>query len=327
MKPVFISLRIKMLVVIVIRITIVYVAMYIWIYTSFTNSTARSLQANLETVLKAGTASLNGDAIAALAAGSQPDTADSRYQALAAWFAQFKNYNPGANAYLYYQPAPGRLVVLADGLALQDPKPAQAYQAGQQLDPSAGSLLQAGLTTETADLELHSGRQGSKVVSGITPIYNSSGKVVAALAVEVPPDLAVQDQLQARANLLPLLGLVYLLLSFSVWFITGNLTRSVRGLDLASRRIGEGDYTAIEHKPGLFPDEISHLTQTFNQMAAKVRGREETLRKQVEKLTIQVDQAKRQQAVKEVVDSDFFQDLQTKAKSLRENHQASDAAE
>jgi hypothetical protein len=56
-------------------------------------------------------------------------------------------------------------------------------------------------------------------------------------------------------------------------------------------------------------------------MIEKVRGREESLRKQVEKLIIQVDQAKRQKDVAEVVESDFFQDLQSKAKSLREQDQ------
>jgi len=147
---------------------------------------------------------------------------------------------------------------------------------------------------------------------------------VAALAVDMAPSEIAASQLKARSNLIPLLGLAYLLLSFSVWFITGNLTRSLRSLDQASRRIGEGDYTAIDLKRGLFSDEITNLTLTFNQMVEKVRGREETLRKQVETLIIQVDQAKRQQAVQEVVDSDFFQDLQSKAKTLRENYQDDD---
>lgn len=52
-------------------------------------------------------------------------------------------------------------------------------------------------------------------------------------------------------------------------------------------------------------------------MAETIRGREETLRRQVEKLTIQVDQAKRRQAVDEVVETDFFRDLQSKAQTMR----------
>lgn len=320
MKPMFISLRIKMLAVIVLRITIVYAVMYLWIYTFFTDSLARSLRADVESVLNAGAASLSGEAIAGLVAAPQLDTTDSRYRAITDWFAQLKNYYPQADAYLYYQPAPGKLVVLADSLARQDPNSAQAYHTGQLINPAAANLLLDGLKAETTDLDVHAGRQGS-AVSGIIPIRDTSGKVVAALAVETAPDVAAVSQLQARANLLPLLGMVYLLLSFSVWFITSNLTRSVRALDRVTRRIGEGDYTAIDLKSTLFPDEITNLQLTINQMAEKVRGREEMLRRQVEKLTIQVDQSKRQKAVQEVVDSDFFQDLQAKAKSLRENHQ------
>ncbi len=120
---------------------------------------------------------------------------------------------------------------------------------------------------------------------------------------------------------------MYLLLSGSVWFITGNLTRTLRGLDQASRRVGEGDYAPIEVKPGFFEDEITGLTATLNQMIEKVRGREERLRKQVESLTIQVDQAKRQKSVAEVVDSDFFRDLKSKAKTMREDHAGDPPAE
>src|SRR5512143_2910819 len=109
MKPIFMSLRIKMLVVIVLRITIVYVVMYLWLYTFFTDNITRSLRADVESVLNAGAASLNAADLAGLAALPQPDTADPRYRAITDWFTQLKNYNPHADAYLYYQPSAGRL--------------------------------------------------------------------------------------------------------------------------------------------------------------------------------------------------------------------------
>jgi hypothetical protein len=73
----------------------------------------------------------------------------------------------------------------------------------------------------------------------------------------------------------------------------------------------------LEIKPGIFDDEITHLTGTINHMAEKIRGREEMLRSQVERLTIQVDEAKRQRAVEDVVATDFFRDLQAKARDMR----------
>jgi hypothetical protein len=53
-------------------------------------------------------------------------------------------------------------------------------------------------------------------------------------------------------------------------------------------------------------------------MVGKVRQREQSLRRQVEELRIEIDVAKRQKQVSEIVDSDFFQDLQTRARALRQ---------
>lgn len=131
-----------------------------------------------------------------------------------------------------------------------------------------------------------------------------------------PGDIA-NALIQARANLLPLLGLAYLLLVASVWFITGNLTRSLRALEQATHRTGEGHYELLDLKPGRVSDEITRLTATFNQMIEKVRGREDALRRQVQKLTIQIDETQRRKDVSDVVASDFFQDLRQKAKEAR----------
>ena len=45
--------------------------------------------------------------------------------------------------------------------------------------------------------------------------------------------------------------------------------------------------------------------------------REQALRQEIEQLRIEIDESKRQKQVSEIVDSDFFQDLQSKARSLR----------
>ncbi len=48
-----------------------------------------------------------------------------------------------------------------------------------------------------------------------------------------------------------------------------------------------------------------------------VREREETLKQQVAELKIEIDEVKRQQQVGEIVDTDFFLELQDKARSIR----------
>jgi hypothetical protein len=86
-----------------------------------------------------------------------------------------------------------------------------------------------------------------------------------------------------------------------------------------AERIGEGDY---EQDLSLlakdrFPDEIDTLARVFGIMVEKVREREQSLRRRVEELQIIVDKSKRDKQVLEIVDSDFFQDLQDKAKAMR----------
>ncbi len=52
-------------------------------------------------------------------------------------------------------------------------------------------------------------------------------------------------------------------------------------------------------------------------MVLKVKGREEALKSQVKVLKIEIDEARKHKEVSEIVNSDFFQDLQAKALVMR----------
>ncbi|MGC1308576.1 MAG: cache domain-containing protein [Phormidesmis sp.] len=65
-------------------------------------------------------------------------------------------------------------------------------------------------------------------------------------------------------------------------------------------------------------DEFGQLARVFQEMARQISVRQQKLKKQVAALTIEIDDVKRQQQVKEIVDTDFFQDLTTKALTLRQ---------
>jgi HAMP domain-containing protein len=64
-------------------------------------------------------------------------------------------------------------------------------------------------------------------------------------------------------------------------------------------------------------DEIGQLARVFKKMAHEVYSREQRLKQQVRELRIEVDEAKRTKQVKEIVETDFFQDLAVKAQVLR----------
>jgi HAMP domain-containing protein len=64
-------------------------------------------------------------------------------------------------------------------------------------------------------------------------------------------------------------------------------------------------------------DEIGRLARVFKHMAHEVYVREQRLKQQVRELRIEIDEAKRNKQVKEIVETDFFQDLTQKAQALR----------
>jgi len=63
---------------------------------------------------------------------------------------------------------------------------------------------------------------------------------------------------------------------------------------------------------------IESLAAEFAQMAAQVQQREEELRKEVLELRIEINEAKRQKQLEEITETDYFQTLQSKAKTLRQ---------
>lgn len=64
-------------------------------------------------------------------------------------------------------------------------------------------------------------------------------------------------------------------------------------------------------------DELGRLARVFDRMAAEVASREKQLRKEVERLKVEIDEARKKEQVAEITETSYFQDLQQKAASLR----------
>ena len=69
-------------------------------------------------------------------------------------------------------------------------------------------------------------------------------------------------------------------------------------------------------------DELAQLSRMFGTMAQEVIQREQELRKHVQELQIMIDEHKRSDQVKEIVETDFFRDLKQKARTIRERGKA-----
>jgi len=93
-----------------------------------------------------------------------------------------------------------------------------------------------------------------------------------------------------------------------------------------SRRVAKGDYASINETQSLSAsqanesveqDKVGQLMEEFIAMVREIREREEELKKQVRKLSLQIDEAKRKQRVEEITNSEFYATLKERAQKLR----------
>ena len=265
---------------------------------------------------------------------------DPRYQDQLNWLDTIHKIEPRAWPYIYIPGSqPGEIVYVMDLWARYDPTRASTFMyVHKSKGFSLSGLQQLTLRTIQGCVGLTIGTQCAGVattqfgtyhdsygswVSAYRPIVDNNGKLVAAMGIDF--EAAYVDQV--RQSILDSVVLAFVLVYFSlfalVFLFSGALTGPIVKLTQAAQALGEGDYSqdfSKLNRVGRFSDEIEKLAAVFTVMAGKVRQREQTLRKQVEALKIEIDETKRKKQVSEIADSDFFRDLQNKARDLRSQH-------
>jgi hypothetical protein len=91
-----------------------------------------------------------------------------------------------------------------------------------------------------------------------------------------------------------------------------------------SRRVARGDYSFLSETQPVPTEEkarsqekIRLLMEEFYAMVQGVREREAELKEQVQKLALQIDEAKRKQVFEEITNTDFYANLKIQAQKLR----------
>lgn len=119
--------------------------------------------------------------------------------------------------------------------------------------------------------------------------------------------------------------ITYVILFALVFLASGALTRSIIALTHSARQVAKGDYSrgTIPEIRGLLSDETTTLAEVFRQMVVEIANREEELKEQVKELTltmhIQIDQLRKAKKVAEITESEYFLQLQEKARKMRES--------
>lgn len=229
-------------------------------------------------------------------------------------------------AYTYFIPEPGdQAFVGVDSDSVNDPGNIWAW--GTLLSDTNSQeypLYVRGMSDLTFDPD-YTISEDQVMVKGYAPVYGEddeiligdSGQPMVGVVVEMGANAMLDRLVAIKTNLLLGLVVAFVILLVIVFLITLGTTASLRRLTHATDRVGEGNYDLLTHGRGLFADETTHLADTFNIMIGKVRGREESLKQQVHELQIIIDMDKKEKQVEEVTGSEFFQDLQSRARDMR----------
>lgn len=325
-----IGMRWKLMTIFGSAFTVVFVFIAIWVFVNTTQNATERLESQLLSTAAGGAQTIDGDQFERLVTTvpSVPDASDPNglgypdsplYVASATELLRISQISAESLPYTYFRGADGALYFASSVGYFREPKDGVTFRlpAADVLAPQSLDYLERGLTEST--LEPPAGDQFGQWMSAYTPIRNTSGEVVGALGVDYPMAYLEQVQGEVQRELYPVLVITYLVLLALVLVVSGGVVRPLRRLTAVTQRVADGEYSlqVSEIVRSRFPDEMSVLARSFEAMAAKVAEREQSLKREVTRLRIEIDHAKREAAVKEITESDFFADLTAKAEQMR----------
>jgi hypothetical protein len=319
----FISLRIKLVIGFTLAFTIVFALAFYWFYQFATQRALEQIQVQMVDTLQGAIAGVDGDAFVTLARATTIDPngstlEDILYREHQAWIQTIHTVEPRSIPYTFVKGEEAYEVRwVGDIFRIIRPESQTEFLDPYIADPE-NTRLYEGFEQLTTSMQPYEDKWGHWV-SAYGPIRASDGSVVGGFGIDYRADYVSEVQQAIKDRILLAFLLTYAGLFALVWFVSSTFTRSITNLQRAAASIGEGRYD--QDFTGLidfrFPDEIVTLAEVFEFMVRKVQAREEHLKQQVAELSIVIDEAKRQQQVSEIVETDFFQDLTAKAIRLR----------
>jgi HAMP domain-containing protein len=323
----FVSLRVKLLIAFTLLFSLVFSLAYVWFYNFATQVVMRQIQGDMVVTLQGATEGVDVQRFEALAAEAEAGQADEHnpdYQQHLQWLKTVRGIEPRAVVYTFVAGQdPYQVIWIGDVTKTFDPGRAANFGETYLADP-AKTKLYAGLATLTVNMQPYADKWG-QWVSAYGPIKDGNGHVIGGLGIDFRADYVSTVQQSIINSVFLALLFTYTVLFITVWLLSNILTGPIIKLTRWAARIGEGDYEPDFGQliTGRLRDEIDALAGVFEIMVDKVRTREQSLRLQVEELKIEIDETKRAQQVAEIVDGDFFQGLQEKAKRMRARRDSS----
>jgi len=339
-KTIFVGLRTKLIAVLALLFVLAFAGIFVWLDSFVTQLMMNSLRRDLIATATTAANGINGDVHTALYESGAID--DTAYTAIADFLRDVKSVNPKASGVYTYVRNPNdpegivRLVVsaaLPPGAEAESDVQVDESLSSCKIPPSSrpefkvqysdtSPAMMAGVKEAGADNTLWEDDWGTWL-SGYAPIHNAAGEAVGAVGVDMCAAEVRQLQQNIRRTTMYAMGGTVILLIVIVGIIATGVTRPVSELTRLADRIGSGDYEVDFTRlySTRVQDEVDTLAGVFKLMVDKVYSREKNLRERVQQLEIMIDESKRDKQVQEIVDSDFFRDLQEKAKKVRDRDQ------
>jgi HAMP domain-containing protein len=343
-KKRFISLRIKIWFAFILIFTPVFIASYFWFYLYTSTKVLDNISSNLVDTVNGALAGMDIDRFVQLVADERannplcPPEAGSAengyypyenelYMEHVTWLTTIGELNPNARLYTYVKgDAPGEVIGIGSSGALWE-EPAGFPFCYSYI--SDGTLIYEGLTRRVDVWEPYEDPFGEWITT-YHPIVDENGTIVGAVGVDILASYVNEVQQQIIQSGIFAFIVSYLLVFGLVYLMSGIVTRPLVMLSNVAGEIADGQYEQdLESMRGgeRWLDELDTLTNAFKVMIQKVAEREKTLRKRVKQLEIIVDNTKRETEVQQIVESDFFQDLQSKVKDMRKRFHEGDESQ
>lgn len=319
----FLSLRVKLLCGFTLVFSVVFSGAYYWFYTYATQRAMERIEEDLVDTLEGAIAGVNGEEFAALAQvslkpGQDVPNATPIYWKHQEWLNKVHKIEPRANPYTFVQGQQDyEILWIGDIFRIIRRSSQTRFKDAYIANPSDTNLYK-GFSELTITMKPY-GDEWGHWVSAYGPIRDGQGRVIGGMGIDFRADYVLDVQKGIRDSMIVSFAITYASLFFLVYVISGVVTRPIIGLTRVAEQIGEGDYGEglSQFQQGRLQDEISSLSEVFELMVSKVQKREENLKQKVAELKIEIDQAKRQSQVNEIVETDFFQELQAKARQMR----------
>lgn len=329
------GLRAKVVLGFTLIFTLVFGIAYYWFYSFATTLAIQRVAEDLQGTLEGAAALIDGDAVADLIQSVPADGTsypqDQRYWDHVHYLYTINKLEPRAFAYTYRAgPEENQVTYIGSvGAAPELFETPIGVKLGETCTNGDGCNLEDNFAAlhdgkTVVDSEVYTDKWGSWI-SGSAPFYDSKGNLVGAVGLDFRADYVHQVQQSILDQLLISFSLVYGALFILVYFVSRALTKPIREFARLAEHVGEGKYDDIDDLNGLrrgfWRDEINSLAEIFGEMVTKVYQRETELKRRVQELKIKIDQTRAKEQVSEIVDTDFFEHLTSRASDIRSRKQ------